>query len=123
MKTWALWSWWAARSASLPSYPYSFILLMIFVPRTPVLAFKLHEPCGGLNRLKGEPPPIWRRQISCFDHTAASNPSCVSAVTPSSRPISSTILPLITFTTAVPVTRILRPVAAGKPPVRKSVKA
>ena len=54
---------------------------------------------------------------------ALSNPSWVSAVTPSSRPISSTILPSITLSTVVPVKRILRPVAAGRPPIRKSPNA
>src|SRR5262245_17356640 len=37
----------------------------------------------------------------CFDQAALISPSWVSAVTPSSRPISSTILPLITFSTVV----------------------
>jgi hypothetical protein len=54
---------------------------------------------------------------------ALSNPSWVSAVTPSSRPISSTILPSITLSTVVPVKCILRPVAAGSPPTRKSLNA
>src|SRR5262245_19665434 len=57
------------------------------------------------------------------DQAALSNPSWVSAVTPSSRPISSTILPSITLSTVVPVKCILRPVAAGRPPIRKSSKA
>src|SRR6201992_1300693 len=62
----------------------------------------------------------WRR----FDQAAfLISPSWVSAVKPSSRPISSTILPLITFSTVVPVKCILRPVAAGRPPIRKSLKA
>src|SRR6516164_10065088 len=47
----------------------------------------------------------------CFDQAALISPSWVSAVTPSSRPISSTILPLITLSTVVPVKCILRPVA------------
>ena len=50
-------------------------------------------------------------------------PSCVSAVTPSSSPISSTILPSMTLSTVVPVKCILRPVAAGRPPARKSSNA
>src|ERR1700751_5927055 len=59
----------------------------------------------------------------CFDQAALISPSWVSAVTPSSRPISSTTLPLITFSTVVPVKCIFRPVAAGRPPTRKSLKA
>src|ERR1700722_10224803 len=58
-----------------------------------------------------------------FDQAAWSRPSWVSAVTPSSRPTSSTILPSITFKTVVPVKRILRPVAGGRPPTKKSLKA
>lgn len=59
----------------------------------------------------------------CFDQAALISPSWVNAVTPSSRPISSTILPLTTLSTVVPVKCILRPVAAGKLPTRKSSKA
>ena len=54
---------------------------------------------------------------------ALSNPSCVSAVTPSSRPISSMILPSMTLSTVVPVKCILRPVAAGRLPTSKSLNA
>jgi hypothetical protein len=50
-------------------------------------------------------------------------PSCWSAVTPSSRPISSAILPFSTRSTVVPVNRIFRPDAAGREPTRKSLKA
>jgi hypothetical protein len=50
-------------------------------------------------------------------------PSCVRAVTPSSRPTSSTILPFCTRSTAMPVKCILRPVAPGSDPTRKSLKA
>src|SRR6516162_4938039 len=57
------------------------------------------------------------------DQAALIRPSWVSAVTPSSRPISSAILPLITFSTVVPVKCILRPVAAGRAPIKKSLKA
>src|ERR1700677_116429 len=62
----------------------------------------------------------WRRHL---DQAALINPSWVNAVTPSSRPISSAILPSITFSTVVPVKCILRPVAAGRLPTRKSLKA
>jgi hypothetical protein len=57
------------------------------------------------------------------DQIALIRPSWVSAVTPSSRPISATILPLMTFSTVVPVKCILWPVAAGRAPKRKSLKA
>src|SRR5207245_4637250 len=42
---------------------------------------------------------------------------------PSSRPISSAILPFSIRRTVVPVNRIFRPVAAGNDPMRKSLKA
>ena len=43
--------------------------------------------------MNGKPPPhFWERHLRCFDHAALINPSCVSAVTLSSMPISSTIL-------------------------------
>ena len=45
------------------------------------------------------------------------------AVTPSSRPISSVIFPFSIRSTVVPVNRIFLPVAAGKDPTRKSLKA
>src|ERR1700760_2968051 len=64
-----------------------------------------------------------RQVTNHFDQAALSSPSCVSAVTPSSRPISWAILPLITFSTVVPVKCILWPVAAGRLPTRKSLKA
>lgn len=54
---------------------------------------------------------------------ARNKPSCRSAVTPSSRPTSSAILPSWTRSTVVPVNRIFRPVAAGSDPIRKSLKA
>ena len=41
----------------------------------------------------------------------------------SSRPTSETILPSSSLRTVVPVNRILRPVAAGSDPIRKSLKA
>jgi hypothetical protein len=49
--------------------------------------------------------------------------SCWSAVTPSSRPTSSTIFPSAIRSTVVPVKYIFRPVAAGNDPTRKSLKA
>jgi hypothetical protein len=49
--------------------------------------------------------------------------SWVSAVTPSSRPISSRILPFSRRRTVVPVKCICRPVAGGREPMRKSLKA
>src|ERR1700722_6866235 len=58
-----------------------------------------------------------------FDQAAFSKPSWVSAVTPSSRPTSSAIRPLMTFKTVVPVKRILRPLAAGRRPTRKALQA
>src|SRR5437773_3786455 len=51
------------------------------------------------------------------------SPSCVSAVTPSSRPISSAILPSLMRSTVVPVKCILRPVFAGNEPTKKSLNA
>jgi hypothetical protein len=56
----------------------------------------------------------------CLDQAALIRLSWVNAITLSSRPISSTILPLITFSTVVPVKCILRPLAAGRPPIKKS---
>jgi hypothetical protein len=43
-------------------------------------------------------------------------PSCVSAVTPSSSPFSSTIFPFTTLRIVIPVNRIFRPVSAGSDP-------
>src|SRR5215472_15437997 len=63
------------------------------------------------------PGPAHSRQA------AFKRPSCWSAVTPSSRPTSSAILPFSTRTTVVPVNRILRPDAAGREPIRKSLNA
>src|SRR5215469_10094876 len=54
------------------------------------------------------PGPVHSRQA------AFKRPSCWSAVTPSSRPTSSAILPFSTRSTVVPVNRILRPDAAGR---------
>src|SRR5580692_4495794 len=54
---------------------------------------------------------------------AFKRPSCWRAVTPSSRPTSSAILPFSTRSTVVPVNRILRPDAAGREPMRKSLNA
>jgi hypothetical protein len=50
-------------------------------------------------------------------------PSCVSAVTPSSRPTSSAIMRFSTRSTVVPVKCIFRPDAAGSEPTRKSLNA
>src|SRR4029077_8996874 len=55
----------------------------------------------------------------CRDQAALISPSCCNAVTPSSRPISSTIMPSLSFRTVVPVKCIFRPVAAGNDPTRK----
>src|ERR1700752_1079354 len=57
------------------------------------------------------------------DQAALISPSCCNAVTASSRPISSTIMPSLSFRTVVPVKCILRPVAAGNDPTRKSLNA
>ena len=54
---------------------------------------------------------MWRQ-------TARMRPSCCRAVTPSSRPISSTILPSLIRSTVVPVKCIFRPVAAGNDPTK-----
>src|ERR1700739_4034158 len=59
----------------------------------------------------------------CRDQAALISPSCCNAVTPSSRPISSTIMPSLSFRTVVPVKCIFRPVAAGNDPTRKSLNA
>src|SRR5206468_6624983 len=56
-------------------------------------------------------------------YAALISPSCCSAVTPSSRPTSSAILPSLRRSTVVPVKCILRPVAAGSDPTRKSLNA
>jgi hypothetical protein len=48
-------------------------------------------------------------------------PSCVNAVTPSSSPTSSAILPFSIQSTVVPVKCIFRPDAAGSAPARKSL--
>ena len=48
--------------------------------------------------------------------TSRMRPSCLRAVTPSSRPISSTILPSLSRITVVPVKCIFRPVAGGREP-------
>src|SRR3954470_12689447 len=61
--------------------------------------------------------------MAAFDYAARIRPSWVSAVTPSSRPFSSTILPSFRRNTVVPVKCILRPVAAGSEPARKSLNA
>src|SRR6201998_2515998 len=55
----------------------------------------------------------------CRDQAALISPSCCNAVTPSSRPISSTIMPSLSFRTVVPVQCIFRPVAVGNDPTRK----
>ena len=55
--------------------------------------------------------------------TVRSNPSWVRAVTPSSKPISSTSLPPFSLRTVTPVKCIFRPVLACSPPARKSLKA
>ena len=59
------------------------------------------------------PTPAVSMLSATINQTARSRPSCVSAVTPSSRPISSLILPFSTRSTVVPVNRIVRPEAAG----------
>ena len=63
------------------------------------------------------------RQSHRQDQAALRRPSCVRAVTPSSRPISSTILPSRRRRTVVPVKCIFRPVAAESEPTRKSPNA
>ena len=70
--------------------------------------------------------PTIRSRLISFQpertQAALMRPSWVSAATPSSRPISSTILPSITFSTVVPVKCILRPVAAGRAPIEEIVE-
>ena len=66
---------------------------------------------------RGLPDPVRSGQA------AFRMPSCWSAVTPSSRPISSAILPFSTRSTVVPVNCIFRPDAAGSEPTRKSLNA
>ena len=58
-----------------------------------------------------------------FGVMVVTTPRCVIAVRPSSKPISSMILPSMTLRTVVPVKRILWPLAAGRLPMRKSLKA
>src|SRR5882724_41723 len=67
-------------------------------------------------------PALGRRGAGTI-HAARIRPSCCKAVTPSSRPISSRILPSLSFNTVVPVNFILRPVLAGSDPTRKSLNA
>src|SRR6266851_122170 len=113
----------------------------------PLLAFKLVFAMkatglglvagGNVRRDDGRGPHASVRASSCiqekwsrddqrspaFGQTVLIRPSWVSAVTPSSRPISSTILPFWSRRTVVPVKCIFRPVAAGSEPTRKSLKA
>jgi hypothetical protein len=70
---------------------------------------------------KGEPPSPGDGSIS--QAAFLSRPNWVRATTPSSRPTSSMILPFCTRSTVIPVKCILRPVAAGRGPARKSLKA
>src|SRR6516225_12407746 len=74
-------------------------------------------PLTAETRAEDDPRPDHSRQA------AFKRPSCWSAVTPSSRPTSSAILPFSTRSTVVPVNRILRPDAAGREPIRKSLNA
>jgi hypothetical protein len=68
---------------------------------------------------RADRPLLGAPLVGCFDQAVLISPSWVSAVTPSSRPISSTILRLITSSTVVPLKCILRPVAAGRPPISR----
>src|ERR1700730_13011240 len=63
-----------------------------------------------------EPIPLEVR----LDHAAPLRPSCSNAVTPSSRPICSAILPFEIRSTVVPENRIFWADAAGRQPTRKS---
>ena len=70
--------------------------------------------CGavpGGHRDHGRAPRGW-----CRRQAPVMRPSWLSAVTPSSRPISSVMRPFSTFSTVVPVNRIVLPVAAGSGP-------
>src|ERR1700735_3306710 len=67
-------------------------------------------------------PPL-SRTVASLTYAIRSRPSWVNAVTPSSKPISSTILPFLSLRTVTPVKCISRPVFAGRPPARKSLKA
>src|ERR1700730_12469312 len=69
------------------------------------------------------PPPTVVGDIRSARQTARIRPSCWSAVTPSSSPISSAILPFSIRSTVVPANRIVRPLASGNAPTRKSLKA
>src|SRR5579859_732764 len=71
----------------------------------------------------GPLPNEYRQRPASHDQTARLRPSCWRAVTPSSKPISSTILPFSIRSTVVPVNRIFRPVEALNDPMRKSLKA
>ena len=83
-----------------------------------------------MNARRTFPAPLKRRldrvrarSSPRYGQAAFKIPSCVSAVTPSSSPISSAILPFSTRSTVVPVKCIFRPDAAGSEPARKSPKA
>ena len=69
-------------------------------------------------RLRFELPKVDAVAIlaALFDQAARMRPSCVNAVTPSSRPISSAILPFSTRRTVVPVNRIFPPEPGGSEP-------
>src|SRR2546429_603913 len=68
-------------------------------------------------------PRLGLVSTDCDQPALTIRPSCWRAVTPSSRPTSSTILPFLSFNTVVPVKCIFRPVAAGNDPTRKSLNA
>src|ERR1700675_3211430 len=74
-----------------------------------------------LKGYQGQSP--WLVSTDCDQPALTIRPSCWRAVTPSSRPTSSTILPFLSLSTVVPVKCIFRPVAAGNDPTRKSLNA
>src|ERR1700676_3415914 len=79
--------------------------------------------CTGGHYLSSHPflaPSFKLVSTDCDQAALTIRPSCWRAVTPSSRPTSSTILPFLSFSTVVPVKCIFRTVAAGKIATRKS---
>jgi hypothetical protein len=66
----------------------------------------------------GRAPPV---PLTCY--SSGIKPSCMSTVTPSSRPTSSVMRPFSTLRMVVPVNRIVLPVLAGSDPTGMSLNA
>src|SRR5499427_10983598 len=90
---------------------------------TPTLAFKLLFAIADTDAPTGTTVSRRAANGGSRNQTTRMRPSWVRAVTPSSKPISWMILPFLSFRTVTPVKCIFRPVLAGRPPARKSLKA